>query len=389
MTATMNRKPAEAGFNPNARVRETVLDKFKAVRKSLSAALIEREDEIDLCLTALVAGEHCLFVGPPGTAKSMLLDSLIRWTGGRGFTVLLNKFTTPEEVFGPISLKGLKEDRFVRVTAGKLPEADFAFCDEIFKSSSAILNTMLRILNERAYDRGDGTLAPCPLKLCVAASNEWPNPDNGGKELAALFDRFLFRKAVRPIRSHRGRERLLFGGDHTPAIPDTLANHELQAARTEAARLPWSDAAKEALVAILSELAREGIQVGDRRQYKAVAAARAAAWLAGSPEVLPEHLEVLQHILWDDPAEQPEKASQVVARIANPAGMQVAGLLVEAEQVIAATNVRDLASAAGGAAKLGEIEKKLAGLASPKAASAREYVRDEIKRIRKASLESI
>jgi MoxR-like ATPase len=386
MTVTMNRKPSPVATEVRADGART---KFQSVRKALTASLIERDEEIDLCLTALVTGEHCLFVGPPGTGKSMLLDSLIRWTGGRGFTVLLSKFTTPEEVFGPISLKGLKEDRFVRVTAGKLPEADYCYLDEIWKSSSAILNTLLRILNERQYDRGDGTLATCPLKLCVASSNEWPNPDNGGRELAAAFDRFLFRKVVRPIRSHRGRERLLFGGNHAPAIPDTLADHELQAARTEAARLPWPEAAKEALVAILSELAREGIQVGDRRQYKAVAAARAAAWLAGSPEVLPEHLEVLQHILWDDPAEQPEKASQVVARIANPAGMQVAGLLVEAEQVIAATNVRDLASAAGGAAKLGEIEKKLAGLASPKAASAREYVRDEIKRIRKASLESI
>src|SRR4051812_14174 len=186
-----------------------VQEKFVRTRQELSAALIERDEEVDLVLTALVCREHPLLVGPPGTAKSLLLDSLMAWMGGRKFTVLFTKFTTPEEVFGPISVAGLKEDRYRRVTTGKLPEADGAFGDEVFKASSAILNTLLRILNERVHDNGEGALTPVPLKIFVAASNEWPHQFEGGKELGALWDRFLFRKAVRPILTAAGRTRLL------------------------------------------------------------------------------------------------------------------------------------------------------------------------------------
>src|SRR5262245_66567498 len=171
-----------------------VQEKFAAARKELSAALIERDEEVDLVLTALVANEHVLLVGPPGTAKSLLLDSLTRWLEGRRFAILLTKFTTVEEVFGPVSLKGLKEDRFVRVTAGRLPEADLAFLDEVFKASSAILNTLLKVLNERLFDPGDGAAGKVPLRVCVAASNEYPQAFEGGKELCAAFDRFLLRK---------------------------------------------------------------------------------------------------------------------------------------------------------------------------------------------------
>ena len=119
--------------------------RFAAVRDDLAAGLIEREAEIDLVLTALVAQEHVLLVSPPGCAKSLLLDRMLRWTGGKSFSLLLTKFTTLEEVVGPISLMALKEDRYRRVPTGRLPEADFAFLDEIFKGSSAILNAMLKI----------------------------------------------------------------------------------------------------------------------------------------------------------------------------------------------------------------------------------------------------
>ena len=112
-----------------------IQEKFLTTRRELSAALIERDEEIDLVLTALIAQEHPLLVGPPGTAKSLLLDSLMQWMHGKKFTVLLTKFSTPEELFGPISVAGLKEDRYRRITTGKLPETDGAFIDEIFKAS--------------------------------------------------------------------------------------------------------------------------------------------------------------------------------------------------------------------------------------------------------------
>jgi MoxR-like ATPase len=368
---------------------DPVHEKFAAARRELSSALIERDEEIDLVLTALVAGEHVLLVGPPGCGKSLLLDGVLAWTDGTRFSILLTKFTVPEEVCGPVSLTALKEDKYVRVTTGKLPEADFAFIDEVFKASSAILNTLLRILNERVYDAGDGVARRVPLRLCVAASNEWPSPDTG-KELAALFDRFCLRKAVSPIRSQAGRQKLLWARDHAPKLSTTVTPAEVEQARRASAALPWSAGAREALETILKELAREGVQPGDRRQFKTVNVVRAFAYLCGADEVLPEHLEVAQHALWDDPQEQPQTAAQVIAKIANPTGMRVTQLLLEVESVLAAADVRNLADAARAAAKLAEIDKQLAGLrGNGRAEKARAYLKGQLKQLKLASIEAV
>lgn len=366
-----------------------VREKVATARRELSSALIERDEEVDLVLTALLANEHVLLVGPPGCGKSLLLDSVLSWTGGRKFSVLFTKYTVPEECFGPVSLSSLKEDKYVRITTGKLPEADYCFLDEVYKASSAILNTLLKILNERVYDAGDGVVRRVPLKLCVAASNEWASPDTG-KELAALSDRFLLRRAVSPIRSRVGRERLLWTADHTPKFSDTISPAEVEEARRAARALPWSGEAKEALEAILVELAKEGVHPGDRRQFKTVGVVRAFAYLNGADAVHPEHLEIAVSTLWDDPTEQPQKVAQVIARIANPTGMRVTQLLLEVEQVLAATDVRNLADAAKAAAKLGEIDKQLTGLAgNGRVEKARTYVKDQLKKLKLASIEAI
>jgi MoxR-like ATPase len=367
-----------------------VQEKFLSTRRELSEALIERDDEIDLVLTALIAQENLLLVGPPGTAKSLLLDALAGWLHGRKFTVLLTKFSQPEELFGPFSLRGLKEDRYVRVTARRLPEADLAFLDEIWKASSAILNTLLYILNERIFDAGDGTLVKVPLKICVAASNEWPSDQEGGKELNALFDRFLLRKRVRPILSQSGRQRLLWKRDHTPKLSTSITPAEIDLAHQQALALPWSDDARQAFEQILRELAAEGIVPGDRRQFKSVAVCQAFAFLNGCDRVEPEYLEVLAHTLWDSPEEQPEKVAQVVGRIANPIGMKVNQLLLECEQILAATNPRILAQASAATAKLGEIDKQLGMLRTDsRQIRARAYVREQIRLIKLASLDAI
>jgi MoxR-like ATPase len=285
---------------------------------------------------------------------------------------------------------GLKEDRYERITTGKLPEAELAFVDEVFKGSSAILNALLRILNERTFDRGDGKIVKLPLKMCLAASNEWPNSQEGGKELGALFDRFLLRKTVRPILSAAGRQRLLWLRDHTPKLSTSITPAEIDRAHADAMNLTWSGAAKEAMEAILRELAREGIQPGDRRQFKSVGAAQAFAYLNGSAQVEPEHLEILQHILWDAPEEQPDKVAQVVARIANPTGMRGNQLLLEVEQILCSTDVQQLAQAATATAKLQEIDKQLKGLkADSRVEKARTYVREQIKTVKLASIEAI
>ena len=197
--------------------------------------------------------------------------------------------------------------------------------------------------------------------MCVGASNEWPSPETG-KELAALFDRFCFRKAVRPILTQSGRKRLLWDRDHVPTLTTTITPIEVEAAHFEAMSLPWSGNATDAMETVIRELAKEGVQPGDRRQVKAVSAARAYAWLQGAERVEPEHLEVLASVLWDDPVEQPAKCAQVIAKVANPTGMRVNQFLLEVEQILASADVRDLTAAAKAAAKLAEIDRQLSAL---------------------------
>ena len=168
-----------------------ILETLQRVRAELHAQFIERDEVVDGALIALLAGQHVLLIGPPGTAKSMLAKALCQRIGGDYFEWLLTKFTTPEEIFGPISLPALEQGRYERVTAGKLPVAEVAFLDEIFKANSAILNALLTILNERRFYQGTGVI-DVPLRTLVAASNELPDEE----ELAALYDRFLLRFTI-------------------------------------------------------------------------------------------------------------------------------------------------------------------------------------------------
>jgi MoxR-like ATPase len=359
---------------------DAVRAKFVAARKELNAALIERSQEVELVLTAMVAGEHALLVGPPGTAKSLLMDSVLRWAAGcKGFSILMTKFTEPDEVFGPIDVKGMVElGSYRRVVADMLPEAHFAFMDEVFKSNSAILNAMLKVMEERLYNPGGGWVR-CPLITMLGASNEWPGGFDGGKELGALFDRFLFRKTVKPIRTEAGRRKLTRTprAQLRPRFSTRVTPAEIAAAQADAAALPVSAPAWDAFDETLRDLVKEGVRPGDRRTLKAVGAARAAAWLDGAPEVQPEHLEVLAHVLWDDPAEQPQKAAEVVAARANPTGQQLNRLLAEAQEVVDKCDTRDLAQSSTAAAKLSEIDRKLAGMGKTPAVEA---ARAEIQR---------
>src|SRR5690349_21877038 len=171
------------------------LSTIQQFRQELNARFPERRDVIDGALCAVLAGEHVLLLGPPGTAKSALVRALAQAFGGRYFERLLTKFSTPEELFGPISLKALEQDRYARVVSDKLPEAHFAFVDEVFKANSAILNSLLTAMNERLF-HNDGAPLAMPLVSLFGASNELPD----GKELEALFDRFLLRFDVQYLR---------------------------------------------------------------------------------------------------------------------------------------------------------------------------------------------
>lgn len=312
----------------------SIQQKFVAMRKDMNKTLLEREGEIDVVLTALLCKEHPLLVGPPGTAKSLLLDTLAKWmVAAKKFEVLYNKFTTPEEVFGPLDIKLLKEGKYRRVTTGMLPEAHFAFGDEVFKASSAILNKKLKVLNERKFEDGLGGYVHCPLIQFVAASNEWPNEQEGGKELGALFDRFLFRKHVRYI-SKASRDRLLWDKNLVPELTTAITPEEIEHAHEQAMEFKWSPEAMDAMREILDKLNQEGVYPGDRRMRKSVMAAQAFAYLNGEEEVTRESLDILAHVLWDDPTEQPEKCAKIVGGIANPTGAVITKKLFQAHDIL-------------------------------------------------------
>src|SRR3989442_2492284 len=173
----------------------TGAEKLKKIRDELRQTFLERADLIDGALSALLASHHILIIGPPGTAKSMLADEICRRIEGANyFQWLLTRFSTPEEVFGAVSLKALEQDEYRRVTAHKLPEANIAFLDEIFKANSSILNAILTLINERLFHNGK-EIAPVPLLTLFGASNELPEDD----ELMAVYDRFLLRFVVNYI----------------------------------------------------------------------------------------------------------------------------------------------------------------------------------------------
>src|SRR5258705_325255 len=168
--------------------------------------LVEREALVGMVALAAVAEEHVLVIGPPGTAKSEAVRRIARGTGGRYFEYLLGRFTEPSEIYGPVDLHKLKDGSVETDTLGMLPEAEIAFLDEIFQGSTAILNTLHGILNERVFRRGHTNIR-CPLRICVGASNALPEDE----PLAAFADRFLVRCFVDSIPDPM-LEQLLQGG---------------------------------------------------------------------------------------------------------------------------------------------------------------------------------
>ena len=289
----------------------TVHSKILALRSSLQAAFCERDREIDSLLIAALAREHILLLGPPGTAKSELARAFSgAIQGASHFEWLLSKFSTPEELFGPVSLSALKADRFARVTTGKLPEAHTAFLDEIFKANSAVLNSLLAVINERVF-HNNGSPVSVPLLTCVGASNELPE----SAELGALWDRFLLRHWVDYVASPDSFATIVSGSSSLRSSA-TITLDEWDQARAEVLGVALPQAVIDALWRLRSELAPEGIVASDRRWRKCAALLRAAAWLDGLSEVSVEHLSVLSAALWNVPDQAP-KVAAACARFAS------------------------------------------------------------------------
>jgi MoxR-like ATPase len=295
----------------------------------------ERREVIRGSVAAVLAGEHVLLLGPPGTAKSALARAIARSFTGSYFERLLTKFSTPEELFGPISLKGLEQDQYVRIVDGKLPTTQFAFIDEIFKANSSILNSLLALINERIF-HNDTTL-DCPLVTMFGASNELPE----GKELEALFDRFLLRFNVDYLVQPSNFRAILTAPDPSSGVQLTM--EQLQAAQEAVLAVTVSDQTLDSLTDLRSACKAEGIICSDRRWKKVLKLAQANAFLFGENETSPEDLAICTDSLWREVKER-IKVSKIVGNLCDPVGSKALEILDaarESAQNIAALRFKD------------------------------------------------
>lgn len=277
-----------------ARLREVV--------QTATRGMVGREQLAELIVLAAVAQEHLLVIGPPGTAKSAIVRRVAGALGGRYFEYLLGRFTEPSELFGPVDLRKLREGVVETDVTGMLPEADVVFLDEVFLGSTAVLNTLLGILNERRFRRGQ-TVHQCPLRVCVGAANALPDDES----LAAFADRFLLHLFVEPVPDNQ-LEALLRGGWDSERVPTApCADLSQLGALCDAVATVAMDDARGALAAAVRQLRAAGLGLSDRRIVKAQRLVAAATVLAGRTRATEADLWPLFYVM-------PTQQSQLSAR---------------------------------------------------------------------------
>lgn len=283
--------------------------KLQTIKQSLNEKFYDREMEIEALLIALLSRQHILFIGPAGTGKSALSAMLGKIVErSKYFQHLLTPFSTPEELFGVLSLKDLEQGIYKRNTKGMLPETNFAFIDEIFKANSAILNSLLTLINERIY-YNNGVPIHSPLLTLVGSSNEYIDEGEG---LEALFDRFLLRYEVDYIKDEHCFIEML--KDEKEIYIPKITLQELEQHQYRVSNVHIENDLYKLIAKIRKKLQDEGIRPSDRRFKQSLSLLKAKAYLEGRFEVCKSDFIILSHTLWEQ-VEQIELVKMIIHQI--------------------------------------------------------------------------
>ncbi len=340
-----------------------MIERFKLLLREMNRGIYEKETEISLSLLAALAGESIILLGPPGVAKSMVARQLKNaFRDAHSFEYLMSRFSTPDEIFGPVSIQKLKtSDTYERAVDGYLPTADVVFLDEIWKAGPAIQNTLLTVINEKIFRNGNREMH-LPLKLLVVASNELPAKGEG---LEALWDRFVIRIESRPIKMEKNFRAMLLEvksslevkseerrvKNSTDLFEDTISDEQIGAdvSISPAEYAEWSQAidkigVKEEVIDAISRIRkalrtvnvdeaaeRRNIYVSDRRWKNIVRLLRTSAFMQDREEVDICDLLPIYHCLWQEPEERDAIRSIVIRSLFAP----FADKLVEMKKALA------------------------------------------------------
>ncbi|MDB4881260.1 MAG: MoxR-like ATPase [Gemmatimonadetes bacterium] len=352
---------------------------ISTLRDSIAAQLVGREREASILTLALIAREHVLLVGPPGTAKSHLCRTTASAIDGARYCErLLSPTTAPEAIWGPVSISALRQDRYEHVTDGYAADAHVLYLDEVGRASPAILDTMLHLLGPERQALVGTKQVKSPLVSAIGSANTWP-------EDAAMLDRWLLRASVQYLPASLRRQLLTFAA---PTLTPAITIGDLDAAHMASRAIGWTPDAYETFDAILGDLDEAGVAVSDRRLRASDKIVRAHALLRGGADVEPGDLEPLQWVLWSVPDQAATAAQKVVTR-ANPVGAKLDAMLAEADEI--SRSAIDAGSRLDAAQKLDALVKEATKVANEPGANGRaakvvKFISNELMRVQGAIL---
>lgn len=348
------------------------------VARVLGSHFLDKQEIIRLMLVSAIAGEHMVIVGPPGTAKSAMVGMFAKLVDAKYFEYLLTRFTEPNELFGPVDIAAFREGKYTRRIENMLPSAEIVFLDEIFKSSSAILNSLLHVINERKFANGPN-LVQVPLISLFAASNEVPNDDG----LGAMFDRFLLRVLSDNLDSYHFGELMQKGialevqrmTGRGAELRPILSARDLRTLQQSFDRfMVFPDDFLAKYKGLIFQIRSEGVTVSDRRAVKLLKLFAASAVFDGRTRVHDGDFFVLRHI-WNN-LDQVELLAEIVNPVVDayyrehPAERRFIGPQASLDDLLAELNlIRELLTSG---AELSDIQmfSQLKNLSEIKAALA-------------------